>query len=182
MLDRIRNSNRGREAFWMLVLLGCTACNIMFVNSQYEGIGHPDSMGAFMWNFIFAAFAIFVLTLLWWGIVTTETPAFLWLRMGLEHNAAVCAFVFSLLAWLITGTFFFRNHIIYSYDERVTYSLYCVMMLPSAFTCLMYFRPPVQIAKVILPLSGFWYWLERIVLILAALAFSVWCFWDNFVF
>ena len=182
MLNQIHRSNRRRTFFWFFVLLSCAGANIVFVRSQYEGIGHADSIWEFTMNFCFATFAILVLLFLWWWWTTTEFPALAWLRMSMEKNAAVFALVFCLLAWGISLLCFLRNHIISNENGQVTYSLYCIMMLPSVFTGLMYLLPPVHMEAVILPSSGFLYGALRILLVAAAFAFSAWCFLDNFIF
>ena len=150
--------NRRRAIVWVSALIITYAVIAATVYAQYGSIG---SVVDFLTNVGLACAALLLLTLLWWFIATTE---FMWgasIRAGLEMHSAIFSIIFVIVAVFISVFFYLRCNIIYDTNQQNRYGLWCIAMLPETFILMMYFCPPVNISKVILPGRGVPFWILR---------------------
>lgn len=175
-LKKMGRSNFLRAFSWIIVWFVCFVFIRGPISASFQTYCELSSIHEFHWKLLECMIWTLLLTVLWWLIAANSCRLILGTRLRnfLEEYSFIASLAFIVLEFfgvLIIYTFF-GNAGIYATNGWL-HSVWSIYAFPVVFVALMYACPPINIEKVILPISSERYLVSRISVTVIAIIIAV---------
>ena len=180
MSEMERWDNFFRDVLFYVVPLAGGIFIWRYIDIQFLPIGDPASVDNFRAGLIIMVLIAWICAFLWWRTANIHIRELAAWRRHLERYSFIDSLIPVAVVFLAAFVLYMRNPFIVHSDLTRRYRLNCIFVIPFLFSGMMYFRPPRQISRVImpgpLPVTMF----LRVVATVSMFGFAFWYFGVNF--